>query len=183
VDNPLTYVGAGFVLLVVGFILGRVSADIDRKDRQTDDQRRASREAMVRYIHSTRDRLLNLLEFAEVVADGDLRRGLRLATEYRTSKHPDAYNELTSDVELVHELTTTLPEIMERGWGKSRGSEWTERLSHVGTVIRRGMRDQEQRILAGDQPTLATREQAAAMDAARARVNAVLDRKLGRSSK
>jgi len=177
--DPLVTLGIAIVAAVVGFLLGRVSAGMDRQDRLTDEQKQAQREAMLTYIRDMRDRLLATLELAEIIASGDAAKAAIVHERWSTAAAPAAMQDLSADPELVHELTTTVVEVVERGWGKSSDPRWNARLGHVGVVIRDAFRRQEQRVLAGEQPLLVTPDQAEAMNAAKERVLVAMEGMFG----
>ncbi len=183
-DNPWTWIAGSLVLIGVTngltYLATKAHYEQEKRDRQSEEQAREQRSVWLRYIADTRDRMLSTLEVAEVIASGNVIRGAELAKS-GVAVAPGSMNELVADPQLVHEISTTLVEVIERGWGNSRTNEWNLRLNHVGTVIRDAFRDQEQRIVAGDIPLLVGPEQVAQMNAALDRVMAAVDRVHGRT--
>lgn len=135
-SDPIIYIIASAALLGIGFLIGRLSSALDRQDRVDDEHSRSLREVWMRAIADTREQFLDILALVEVIADGDVTRGLLVAQRYYSNRHPAAWADLVADPDLVDELCTTFPEIMERGWGKSKGGTWSLRTGTAGHRIR-----------------------------------------------
>lgn len=180
-DNPWVWLFGSLLLIGVTngltFLRARAHYSEERRDRVLDEQEREQRALWMKYIADTRDRMLSTLEIAEVIATGNVFRAIELAKS-GVAAGPTSMNELVADPDLVSELTTTLVEVIERGWGASNDAQWNRRLAHIGDIIRTAFRDQEQRVAAGEPPLLVGPQEVERMNGAMDRLMAALDTRL-----